>query len=275
MSGDNLPAEGWYTDPVDSSRERWWNGEKWTDDTRLSAPPSPVYLSPSSENTSLASETVVGMAGNGIASPMMPNRKIGMVDAVKYGFKGYVKWNGRATRSEFWWWTLAVILVTFALNFVAGVVAAVTGFSMVDDYSGGGSNAGAALAGNLIGTIINIIAFVFSVAVFLPSLSLMVRRLHDIGRTAKLAIVTIVLQVVFPVVLFAFLLVSFFATFSALGTPSDPNATTAVIILGIVAGAFTLFMVGWQIFIIVLMAKPTKDIVTQWDNGYRPSVGQE
>lgn len=32
-----LPPEGWYTDPKDDTRSRWWDGAKWTDATRRSA----------------------------------------------------------------------------------------------------------------------------------------------------------------------------------------------------------------------------------------------
>jgi hypothetical protein len=32
-----LPPEGWYTDPRDANRSRWWDGARWTDATRHEA----------------------------------------------------------------------------------------------------------------------------------------------------------------------------------------------------------------------------------------------
>ena len=36
----------------------------------------------------------------------LPHYGIGFVDAVKRGFKKYATFTGRASRSEYWWWTL-------------------------------------------------------------------------------------------------------------------------------------------------------------------------
>ena len=37
--------------------------------------------------------------------------KTGFVGAIKKGFKGYVVWNARSTRPEYWWWTLFAVIV--------------------------------------------------------------------------------------------------------------------------------------------------------------------
>jgi hypothetical protein len=47
--------------------------------------------------------------GTGQAPPPpldLPHYGIGFVDAVKRGFKKYATFKGRASRSEYWWWTL-------------------------------------------------------------------------------------------------------------------------------------------------------------------------
>ena len=85
--------------------------------------------------------------------------KTGYIDAIKKGFKGYVVWNARSTRAEYWWWTL------FAL-----IVAIVS--SILDSIIFGGD----------FGSISPIYS-ITTLALFLPGLSVFVRRLHDTDRS--------------------------------------------------------------------------------------------
>jgi len=80
-------------------------------------------------------------------------------DAVKICFNKYVDFNGRARRSEFWWW----VLFTFLLGIVASIIDAILG---TRSSSGTG----------LIQTLVQL-------AVLLPSLAVGARRLHDTGRS--------------------------------------------------------------------------------------------
>jgi uncharacterized membrane protein YhaH (DUF805 family) len=88
-----------------------------------------------------------------------PGGPVTFPDAVKICFNKYVDFNGRARRSEFWWWAL----FTFLLGIVASIIDAVLG-------TRNGSGTG------LIGSIVNL-------AVLLPSLAVGARRLHDTGRS--------------------------------------------------------------------------------------------
>lgn len=85
--------------------------------------------------------------------------RVGFVDAIKMGFKGYVVWNARSTRPEFWWWALFVIVVAIIALILDSVIF--------------GTEAG------MFGPIYIIAALVF----LLPGISLVVRRLHDTNRT--------------------------------------------------------------------------------------------
>jgi uncharacterized membrane protein YhaH (DUF805 family) len=78
--------------------------------------------------------------------------------AIVSGFKNYVGFRGRACRSEYWYWVLAMI--------IGGIITAII------DY--------AALGSDVEYGPVNSI---FSVATFLPSLAVGIRRLHDIDRT--------------------------------------------------------------------------------------------
>lgn len=73
--------------------------------------------------------------------------------AIQSGFRNYVGFTGRARRSEFWWWVLFQVLVSF-------VAASLWGISRSSALYG-------------LTTLI----------LFLPALALEVRRLHDVGRS--------------------------------------------------------------------------------------------
>ena len=83
----------------------------------------------------------------------------GFVAAIKKGFKGYVVWNARSTRSEYWWWVLFTLIV--------GIVA-----TIIDTVVFGSESMGAGL-----------LSIIATIALFLPGLSLIVRRLHDTDRS--------------------------------------------------------------------------------------------
>ena len=75
------------------------------------------------------------------------------VEAISSGFKNYVGFSGRASRSEFWYWYLFVLI----LSIVANVIDAVLGMP-------------------IFGAIV-------SLGLLLPNIAVGIRRLHDIDRT--------------------------------------------------------------------------------------------
>ena len=79
------------------------------------------------------------------------------VDSIKSGFRNYATFSGRASRSEYWWLTLFTLLVT----------AAASGF------------------GDALSSLV-------SVALFLPSIAVGVRRMHDTDHRGWWVIVPIV-----------------------------------------------------------------------------------
>jgi uncharacterized membrane protein YhaH (DUF805 family) len=74
--------------------------------------------------------------------------------------KKYAVFNGRARRKEYWFFVLFNILISIVLSVVDGISG---NFSM---------EAG-----------IGLLSGIYALAVFLPSLAVTVRRLHDSGRT--------------------------------------------------------------------------------------------
>lgn len=75
-------------------------------------------------------------------------------EAVKDGFDHYVKFDGRASRSAFWYWVLFGLLVGIAANIISAV--------LFDSQ---------------------VLSYLVSLALFLPGLSVAIRRLHDTNRS--------------------------------------------------------------------------------------------
>ena len=76
-------------------------------------------------------------------------------DAIARFFKKYASFEGRASRSEFWWPWLFAVVVNMAINVILGADST---------------------AGSIIGGI-------FALAILVPQLSVGARRLHDTGRS--------------------------------------------------------------------------------------------
>jgi len=85
--------------------------------------------------------------------------KTSFVGAIKKGFRGYVVWNARSTRAEYWWWTLFAVIVAIVS-------------SILDSIIFGGD----------LGSVTPLYTLT-TLALFLPGLSVWIRRLHDIDRT--------------------------------------------------------------------------------------------
>jgi uncharacterized membrane protein YhaH (DUF805 family) len=85
---------------------------------------------------------------------------MGIQEAVLTCLTKYVDFEGRATRSECWWWALFVVAVWVILWIMGGAIL------------GADSGAGPVSGG------------LFCLAAFLPGLAVAARRLHDTDRSA-------------------------------------------------------------------------------------------
>lgn len=70
------------------------------------------------------------------------------VESIKTCFTKYAEFEGRASRSELWWWVLFVFLASAAASIISPIVSGL-----------------------------------FSLAVLLPNIGVAARRLHDIDRS--------------------------------------------------------------------------------------------
>ncbi len=96
---------------------------------------------------------------------------MGFTEAVKHVFENYANFNGRARRSEYWYFVLFNTLVSIVLNVLLSTMG---GLSFDPE-------AGIVMGTGL--TIISIITSVIGIALFIPGLAVSVRRLHDIGKS--------------------------------------------------------------------------------------------
>ena len=96
--------------------------------------------------------------------------------AIANGFTKYASWKGRANRAEFWWWQLFIVIVTTPFSIIYNV----TSQGALEAAIASG-NQGAFLAA-LFGPTYWLLVLV-SLIFFLPSLAVLIRRLHDLDRS--------------------------------------------------------------------------------------------
>lgn len=102
------------------------------------------------------------------------------IESIKTVLSKYAVFNGRARRSEYWWYTLAVAIVSTILyvaliapgygEYMTGIMEASAAGTMPPAMPG------SLTAGYLIVSLVNL-------ALLLPSLGVTVRRLHDTDRS--------------------------------------------------------------------------------------------
>lgn len=79
---------------------------------------------------------------------------MGFGEAIQSGFRNYVGFSGRASRSEYWYWVLFAFLVAIAA-------------SIADASLGGGMST------------VGILGAIAGLALLLPNIAMAIRRLHD------------------------------------------------------------------------------------------------
>ena len=95
---------------------------------------------------------------------------MGFSEAVRTCLKlKYATFEGRAARSEYWYFMLFVILVAVVLGGLAGLMIGGSGFQNMQN--GGSMPVGAMILFGILG--------IFYLGVLLPSISVAVRRFHD------------------------------------------------------------------------------------------------
>jgi uncharacterized membrane protein YhaH (DUF805 family) len=91
---------------------------------------------------------------------------VGFSEAIQSGFNNYANFSGRASRPAYWWW----FLFSWIVSLIAQVLDTMTRIGDVGSES-------------YFNMWVGIISGIVGLALLLPSLGVMVRRLHDTDRS--------------------------------------------------------------------------------------------
>lgn len=148
--------------------------------------PQPQYQAPQPQYQQPYQQPAMG---NYVATP-----QLGFMDAVKICLKKYFDFKGRARRSEYWWFMLAIYIVNAIINgglysVMGGLIAkkqALVNEGVRIAFEGG--DISSIEAQDPTGTIwiLGILMFILFIALFIPQLSATARRLHDVGKSGHL-----------------------------------------------------------------------------------------
>ena len=98
---------------------------------------------------------------------------MGFTEAVKTCFSKYSDFSGRASRSEFWYFTLFIAIYTIVLGFLLGIVIIIQYPEMSEQD---------------IDHFFNIFILFLILPVLLPSFTVTARRFHDFGHSGWIQI---------------------------------------------------------------------------------------
>ncbi|QQD75280.1 DUF805 domain-containing protein [Curtobacterium sp. YC1] len=102
-------------------------------------------------------------------------------------FKKYATFSGRASRSEYWWWYLWSAIIGVVVSVLSGILIAATGTTTTttsSTYAGFSSTSSNPAAGVPI--------WIVGLVLLIPTLALIVRRLHDANFSGFLALLLLI-----------------------------------------------------------------------------------
>lgn len=96
------------------------------------------------------------------------------IDAIKSGFQNYFNFRGRASRSEFWYWVLFTVLIGLVASTLESAIWPTPAFE--GDWMQNFESIAAQQTP---------LSNILTLALFIPNLSMLARRFHDAGFSAK------------------------------------------------------------------------------------------
>ncbi|WP_084125047.1 DUF805 domain-containing protein [Demequina sp. NBRC 110054] len=110
---------------------------------------------------------------------------MGFGEAIKVCFSKYADFSGRARRSEYWWFQLFIFLIEIPFQIVFWILYAMAFAPVFSQAEADGTIPESAFDDfNVTPLVIgSILLLAVAIALFLPSLAVVIRRLHDTGRS--------------------------------------------------------------------------------------------
>lgn len=110
---------------------------------------------------------------------------MGFVEAVRTGFSKYVDFDGRARRSEYWWWALFQGLLLVVLQAIVIITVFIAFVPVLTQVAADGTLEPEAFRATvwLPVAISWALLAIVQLGLLLPGLAVSVRRLHDTGRS--------------------------------------------------------------------------------------------
>ncbi|HIG20511.1 MAG TPA: DUF805 domain-containing protein [Candidatus Poseidoniales archaeon] len=101
---------------------------------------------------------------------------MGFIDSVKSVLmNNFANFEGRASRSEYWWFFLFTFLISFPLGIIDGIMLVVMDVPM-----------------DSVLWAITPMSTLFQLAVMIPQLALGVRRMHDLGKSGWMLLIGLI-----------------------------------------------------------------------------------
>ena len=169
--------------------------------------------------------------------------------AIKYGFQNYANFKGVVERATYWWWMLLYFIVVFGIQ----IISFATSSLFMNEEIGSGIGNGAFLGSSVLGLA--------PLVLYLPTLALTIRRMRDVGLNPLLLLLSIV---PFVLIMVGIVVGAIAGGSSGAYIGSEDGLNPFGYLVGAWSGAALgalpglLVGLGWAIFLIVMLARPTK-----------------
>ncbi|KQO98646.1 hypothetical protein ASF30_11325 [Leifsonia sp. Leaf264] len=121
------PAAAWFPDPLDATRQRWWDGTKWTDHLHVPEPvPVPALLPAYASFPPPAAATVVSAPAAVAAEPSLPAeepaqlrpRGADRVAAPPPKGKSKLYWSNLLSFRQYWFTLASTLVIAFVVTLI-------------------------------------------------------------------------------------------------------------------------------------------------------------
>lgn len=183
---------------------------------------------------------------------------------VKVLKENYCNFQGRARRSEYWWWALAQFIIVLGLEILLMIIGVAT--FLAGDLA---QNPGPPIA--LLITL-GAILVLACLALFLPTLGVQVRRLHDIGKSGWWILLPFGVSIASAIIQ-----LTLTAGIAAIANAGNGPAAAAGISTIFISLICSLMQIGATIFLIVLYCKDSEPGINKWGDSpkYPSSLNEQ